>query len=170
MWRVGEATSSDGSLNHAGFRCCNFDMLGPEWSAPLRESLDPAGAGAVLLGTTVAGIGIGALVGWVASAWPIRPSSARSSGTSPQGSSPSAAATTRGVLVRDVWATPRPIPNRLVPVAGGAAVVALALLVVARRLAARGWALGAILWLCAQALGLLLCACSSAPIISPPRV
>jgi F0F1-type ATP synthase assembly protein I len=36
-----------------------------------RESLDPAGAGAVLLGTTVAGIGIGALVGWLAGAWPI---------------------------------------------------------------------------------------------------
>ena len=31
----------------------------------------PAGAGAVLLGTTVAGIGVGALVGWVAGAWPI---------------------------------------------------------------------------------------------------
>ena len=36
-----------------------------------RESLDPAGAGAVLLGTTVAGIGVGALVGWLAGAWPI---------------------------------------------------------------------------------------------------
>jgi F0F1-type ATP synthase assembly protein I len=38
---------------------------------PPRESLDPAGAGAVLLGTTAAGIGAGALVGWVAGAWPI---------------------------------------------------------------------------------------------------
>ena len=36
-----------------------------------RESLDPAGAGAVLLGTTVAGVGVGALVGWLAGAWPI---------------------------------------------------------------------------------------------------
>ena len=36
-----------------------------------RESLDPAGAGAVLLGTTVAGIGVGALVGWLVGAWPI---------------------------------------------------------------------------------------------------
>ena len=36
-----------------------------------RESLDPAGAGAVLLGTTVAGIAVGALVGWLAGAWPI---------------------------------------------------------------------------------------------------
>lgn len=36
-----------------------------------RESLDPAGAGAVLLGTTVAGIGLGALGGWIAGAWPI---------------------------------------------------------------------------------------------------
>ncbi len=36
-----------------------------------RESLDPAGAGAVLLGTTALSIGIGALVGWLAGAWPI---------------------------------------------------------------------------------------------------
>jgi F0F1-type ATP synthase assembly protein I len=36
-----------------------------------RESLDPAGAGAVLVGTTAAGIGVGALVGWAAGAWPI---------------------------------------------------------------------------------------------------
>ena len=36
-----------------------------------RESLDPAGAGAVLLGTTVAGIGVGAFVGWLAGDWAI---------------------------------------------------------------------------------------------------
>ena len=59
--------------------------------------------------------------------------------------------------MRDVWATPRPVPSRLVPVAGGAAVVALALPVfVAAGWPLRGWALGAILWLCAQALGVLL--------------
>jgi F0F1-type ATP synthase assembly protein I len=38
---------------------------------PPRQSLHPAGAGAVLLGTTAAGIGAGALVGWAAGAWPI---------------------------------------------------------------------------------------------------
>ncbi|HET8652690.1 MAG TPA: hypothetical protein VFM13_08980 [Gaiellaceae bacterium] len=59
--------------------------------------------------------------------------------------------------MRDVWATPRPIPNRLVPVAAGAAVVALALpIFVAAGWPLRGWALGAILWVGAQALGLLL--------------
>jgi F0F1-type ATP synthase assembly protein I len=36
-----------------------------------RQSLDPAGAGAVLAGTTVAGVGLGALVGWAAGSWPL---------------------------------------------------------------------------------------------------
>jgi F0F1-type ATP synthase assembly protein I len=36
-----------------------------------RQSFDPAGAGAVLVGTTAAGIGIGALVGWAVGSWPI---------------------------------------------------------------------------------------------------
>jgi F0F1-type ATP synthase assembly protein I len=36
-----------------------------------RQSLDPAGAGAVLLGTTTAGIGVGALIGWAVGSWPI---------------------------------------------------------------------------------------------------
>jgi F0F1-type ATP synthase assembly protein I len=31
-----------------------------------RSSFQPAGAGALLLGTTVAGIGVGALIGWAA--------------------------------------------------------------------------------------------------------
>lgn len=36
-----------------------------------RQSLDPAGAGAVLLGTTAGGIGLGALIGWAAGSWPV---------------------------------------------------------------------------------------------------
>ncbi len=36
-----------------------------------RESLDPAGAGAVLVGTTLAFVGAGALVGWAAGSWSI---------------------------------------------------------------------------------------------------
>jgi F0F1-type ATP synthase assembly protein I len=36
-----------------------------------RQTFDPAGAGAVLVGTTVGSVGLGALVGWVAGAWPI---------------------------------------------------------------------------------------------------
>jgi F0F1-type ATP synthase assembly protein I len=36
-----------------------------------RQALDPAGAGAVLLGTTAAAIALGALVGWVAGSWTI---------------------------------------------------------------------------------------------------
>ena len=59
--------------------------------------------------------------------------------------------------MRDVWATPRPIPSRLVPVAAGAAVVALAAPVFAvAGWTLRGWALGATLWVGAQALGVLL--------------
>jgi hypothetical protein len=59
--------------------------------------------------------------------------------------------------MRDVWATPRPVPSRFVPIAAGAAVVALALPVFAvAEWSLRGWALGAILWVGAQALGLLL--------------
>lgn len=59
--------------------------------------------------------------------------------------------------MRDVWATPRPIPSRFVPIAAGAAVVALALPVFAAAgWPLRGWVLGAILWIGAQALGLLL--------------
>jgi hypothetical protein len=54
-------------------------------------------------------------------------------------------------------ATPRPVPGRLVPVLAGAAVVALALPVFAvAGWPLRGWLLGAILWLAAQALGVLL--------------
>jgi hypothetical protein len=59
--------------------------------------------------------------------------------------------------MRSVWATPRPLPSRLVPVTAGAAVIALALPVFAAAgWPLRGWALGAILWIGAQALGLLL--------------
>jgi hypothetical protein len=36
-----------------------------------RESLDPAGAGAVLAGTTALFIGVGALIGWAAGSWTI---------------------------------------------------------------------------------------------------
>jgi F0F1-type ATP synthase assembly protein I len=38
---------------------------------PPRQSLDPAGAGAVLVGTTVAGLGLGAAIGWAMGSWPI---------------------------------------------------------------------------------------------------
>jgi hypothetical protein len=33
---------------------------------PARQSFEPAGAGALLVATTAAGIGVGALVGWAA--------------------------------------------------------------------------------------------------------
>jgi hypothetical protein len=59
--------------------------------------------------------------------------------------------------VRDVWATPRPIPSTRLPVVAGAAVVALALPVfLAAGLPLRGWLLGAVLWIAAEAVGLLL--------------
>jgi hypothetical protein len=56
-----------------------------------------------------------------------------------------------------LFSTPRPVPGRLLPAAGGALVVALALplfLIADWRLA--GWALGAVLWVATFALDLLL--------------
>lgn len=52
---------------------------------------------------------------------------------------------------------PRPAPGRVLPVAAGAAVIALALPVfVVAGWRVQGWALGAVLWAGSQALGLLL--------------
>ena len=56
-----------------------------------------------------------------------------------------------------LFSTPRPVPGRLLPAAGGALVIALALpvfLIADWRLA--GWALGAVLWLASLAVDLLL--------------
>ena len=59
--------------------------------------------------------------------------------------------------MRDVWATPRPVPSRLVPIAAAGALIALALPVfVVAELPIRGWALAAVLWVAAEAVGLLL--------------
>jgi hypothetical protein len=56
-----------------------------------------------------------------------------------------------------VFSTPRPIPGRLLPVLAGATVVLLALPVFAiAGWPLSGWALGAVLWLAAQALSLVL--------------
>ena len=41
-------------------------MLAPLVEPSSRPQFDPAGAGAVLVGTTAAGVGAGALVGWAA--------------------------------------------------------------------------------------------------------
>jgi hypothetical protein len=56
-----------------------------------------------------------------------------------------------------LFATPRPVPGRVLPALGGALVIALALpvfLLAGWRLA--GWALAAVLWVGAEALDLLL--------------
>ena len=59
--------------------------------------------------------------------------------------------------MKQVWATPRPVPSRLLPVSAGAAVVVFALPVFAAAgWPLRGWLLGAVLWAGAQALGVLL--------------
>jgi hypothetical protein len=55
------------------------------------------------------------------------------------------------------FATPRPEPGHLIPAAGGALIIALALpvfLVAGWRVS--GWALGAVLWLAGEVLNLLL--------------
>jgi hypothetical protein len=59
--------------------------------------------------------------------------------------------------VRNVWATPRSVPTSHVPKLAGGAVVALALpIFLAAGLPLRGWLLGAVLWLAAELVGLLL--------------
>lgn len=51
------------------FAVTSFGMLAAEMEPASRQTFDPAGAGAVLVGTTAAGIGVGALVGWAAGSW-----------------------------------------------------------------------------------------------------
>ena len=59
--------------------------------------------------------------------------------------------------MRDVWATPRPVPAGHAPKIAAAAVIALALPVfLIADLPLRGWALAAILWVAAEAFALLL--------------
>jgi hypothetical protein len=56
-----------------------------------------------------------------------------------------------------VLQTPRPVPSRVLPAVAGALVVAFAFPVfLAAGWPLAGWALGAVLWLAAQALSLLL--------------
>jgi hypothetical protein len=56
-----------------------------------------------------------------------------------------------------VFSTPRPMPPRVLPVAAGGAVIALALpIFVLAGWPLQGWALAAVLWAAAQALALLL--------------
>jgi hypothetical protein len=59
--------------------------------------------------------------------------------------------------VKDVWATPRPVPASHLPQLAAAALIALALPVfLVAGLPLRGWLLAAVLWIAAEALGLLL--------------
>jgi hypothetical protein len=56
-----------------------------------------------------------------------------------------------------VFQTPRPVPSRLLPALAGALVIGFALPVfLAAGWPLAGWALGAVLWLAAQAVSLLL--------------
>jgi len=56
-----------------------------------------------------------------------------------------------------VFTTPRPMPSRRIPIAGGATVLALALpLFIVAHWAIGGWAIAALLWIGAHALELLI--------------
>src|SRR5947208_4198787 len=62
-----------------------------------------------------------------------------------------------GILHMSILSTPRPVPNRIVPVVAGAGLLALALpiyLLLGWRV--QGWALAALLWVGGQGLALLL--------------
>jgi hypothetical protein len=55
------------------------------------------------------------------------------------------------------FSTPRPLPPRMLPIVAGGAVIALALpIFLLAGWPLRGWTLGAVLWVAAQALALLL--------------
>jgi hypothetical protein len=59
--------------------------------------------------------------------------------------------------VKEVWATPRPVPSSHVPTIAAAAAIALSLPVfLVAGLPVRGWLLGAVLWVAAEAMALLL--------------
>ncbi len=59
--------------------------------------------------------------------------------------------------MRDVWATPRPVPTSHVPQLAAAALIALALPVYAvAGFPLRGWLLGAVLWVAAELVAVLL--------------
>jgi hypothetical protein len=56
-----------------------------------------------------------------------------------------------------MFATPRPVPGRLIPAAGGVVVLLLALAVfLLADLDLRGWALGALLWIGLEAIEIVL--------------
>lgn len=60
-------------------------------------------------------------------------------------------------VTEGIFASPRPIPGRLVPAISGAAVVVLALpVILIAGWSVRGWALAAVLWLGATLFALLL--------------
>jgi hypothetical protein len=60
-------------------------------------------------------------------------------------------------LVERLVASPRPVPGRLLPALAGSAVVVLALpIFLVAGWPVAGWVLAAVLWLAAQALGVLL--------------
>lgn len=59
--------------------------------------------------------------------------------------------------MKEVWATPRPVPSSHVPTIAAAAAIALSLPVfLVAGLPVRGWLLGAVLWVAAEAMALLL--------------
>lgn len=59
--------------------------------------------------------------------------------------------------MRDVWATPRPVPTSHLPKIAGGAVIVLGLpVILAAGLPFRAWVLGAVLWIAAEAMALLL--------------
>jgi hypothetical protein len=60
-------------------------------------------------------------------------------------------------VIADLYTKPRPVPSRLAPMLAGSALIALALPVFAiAGWPLKGWALAAVLWTAAQALGYLL--------------
>ena len=109
-----------------------------------RRTLDPAGAGGVLLLGIVVGVGLGALLGWLAGhtgigilvgAFLAVPGGILAVYRRYRGRS----------MLSALFSTPRPVPGRVLPALGGGLVILLALpIFLLAGWALAGWALAAV--------------------------
>ena len=101
-------------------------MLAVGWSRRAPRRFEPAGAGALLIGTTSASIGIGALVGWGAGSAAIG-ALVGSRRRHPRLDLRRVPALPGRPMSASSFTTPRPAPSILLPIAAGTGVIVLAL-------------------------------------------
>src|SRR5215207_3237084 len=124
----------------SGFPLLRALVCSPRVVEPARPTLQLAGAGGTLIGTTAACGILGTVAGWALGSWPL------------------------GLMVGlvigipvGIFEAPRPAPGRLLPAIAAAGLLVLALPVfLVADLPLGGWVLASVLWLAAQGLSLLL--------------